>query len=180
MHSRGLAPVGAGVIGEKIPECPVVQAGMGPAAEGIQEYLTVLFSSWRFPQSHSVGQWRGVDVSQDPPLDWRTGSPDAVQQAVGHRENGNAEGSLGKLGDELLKREILCTLQETQVLSNHGDTSRGVGARTARCLEGVCGRTCVAVSAYPCRTVSQRTPVVSWRVEQGLTPVLTLCLRGRR
>jgi putative transposase len=64
-----------------------------------------------------LGQWSGFHVPQDPTLAGTVGGPDTVHRAgkpLGERKH--RERQNGKLGDELLKREIFCTLQEAQVL----------------------------------------------------------------
>lgn len=104
------------VLDEYTRECLAIRVGRRLTAEDVQECLTELFCSRGVPEhirsdngpeftSHRIRRWLAELGART--LFIEPGSP---------WENGYIESFNGKLRDELLKREIFCTLQEARVL----------------------------------------------------------------
>ncbi len=107
------------VIDEYTRECLVIQVARNLKAGDVEACLADLFCSRGIPEyirsdngseftAKSVRKW--LNELGAKPLFIEPGSP---------WENGYVESFNGKLGDELLKREIFYTLQEAKILIEH-------------------------------------------------------------
>jgi hypothetical protein len=93
---------------------------MKPASR--TRFLTVPASagaspSWRLPLSHSVGA-TALSSSPGPSKDWNAavGAKTAYIEPGSPWENGKVENFNARLRDELLDREIICTLAEARII----------------------------------------------------------------